>query len=67
MNGQRSIYVILKSDLLVSIQTKSNQISFQAYWFICVTNQLSDGILIRSATNLKLHTNLSSNPNSLLA
>ena len=68
MNGHRFTTMVSNPDLPVVIHTQSHQIPFQECWFVSVipyTNYLTPP-QTTSTANLKLHTNLSSNPDTPL-
>ena len=61
MNGHWFTTTVSNPDLPVVIHTQSHQIPFQKCWSVNVIHKLPDST---SAVNLKLHTNLSSNPDT---
>ena len=65
VNGHRSTCMIMNSDLLVPIHTQSHQLPFQECWSVLVIHKLPDTTPTISAANLKQHTNLYFNLDSL--
>ena len=65
INGQWSTCTVVNSNLPVPIHTQSHQLPFQECWSILVIHKLPDAIPTMSTANLKQHTNLYFNPDSL--
>ena len=61
MDGNQSTCMIVNSKLRY-LSTKSQKLSFQECWPVCV---ITENSLTISTTNLKWHTNLVFNPDSL--
>ena len=64
MNGHRFTTMVSNPDLPVAIHTQSRLIPFQECWSVTVIHKLPDSTPDTSAANLKLHTNLSSYPDT---
>ena len=63
MNGYRFTTTVSNTltDQPVAIHTQSHQIPFQECWSVSIIHKLPNSTPTTSATNLKLHTNSSSN------
>ena len=59
INGHRSTYVIVNSDLPVPNHTKSQQLSFQECWSIYIIYKLLTPSPTKCTANLKQYSNLS--------
>ena len=66
VNGHRSMWTLVNSDLPIPIHTQSHRFPFNECWSIRVIYKLQDATPNYVPSNLKRHINLYFNPYSLL-